>query len=527
MPKRLPIPQLLVAIVSLGVAISPLAAQQGAGRSAKTAGGPLVAVTRESTGLERLSPGAEGVPPTVDAAIRKAEAHLQNGKRRYESGDMEAARIEFDLAVDALLSVADAGPGRTRLEAKLAETAEAIHQYDVSGLGAGEQDPESDFENSPLDEIPELTFPIDPKLRNQVAEELKATVSQLPLEVNDEVVRYIDYFSSGRGQKIFLNGMRRAGRYRAMIRRIFDEEGIPQELIHLAQAESGFSPKAVSRAQAVGMWQFILSRGAEYGLRRDKDKDERRDPEKATRAAARHLRDLYTKFGDWYLAMAAYNCGPLNVQRAVERTGYADFWELRRRNVLPAETSNYVPIILAMVILAKNPAHFNLPEVMEEPSLDYSTVELKAATHLDLVADVTGVPVAAIRDLNPSLLGSIAPAGHALHVPAGADASVLSALELIPPERRTSWRLYRTGEGDTLERIAARFHTTPKQIVQVNHALTADVEAGRLLVVPAAPAQAKVASKKRVSRKPAAAATRKKSAAAPKPAAAAKSVAAR
>ena len=160
-----------------------------------------------------------------------------------------------------------------------------------------------------------------------------------------------------------------------MIQRILDEEGVPQELIHLAQAESGFIPRAMSSKAAGGMWQFVKFRGQEYGLTQTKYTDERMDPEKATRAAARHLHDLYNQFGDWYLAIAAYNCGPGAVQRAVERTGYADFWELRRRAVLPAETTNYVPIILAMTIMEKNAAEYGLTGIQFDPPIEYDTVD--------------------------------------------------------------------------------------------------------------------------------------------------------
>ena len=178
---------------------------------------------------------------------------------------------------------------------------------------------------------------MDPKLKTKVREEVQATVSQLPLSVNDAVLGFIHFFS-GRGRRTMIAGMERAGRYRPLIQRILDEEGVPQELIYLAQAESGFLPRAVSNKQATGMWQFVKFRGREYGLMQTPYSDDRLDPEKATRSAARHLRDLYTKFGDWYLAIAAYNCGPGNVEKAVERTGYADFWELRSRRTLPIET---------------------------------------------------------------------------------------------------------------------------------------------------------------------------------------------
>jgi len=229
----------------------------------------------------------------------------------------------------------------------------------------------------------------------------------------------------------------------------------------------------------------VLWRGQEYGLMRTKSTDDRLDPEKATRAAARHLRDLYTEFGDWYLAMAAYNCGPLCVESAVERTGYADVWELRRRNVLPRETSNYVPIVLAMVIMAKNPAQYGLLEVETDPPLEYSTVELDAPAHLQLIADITERPVSEIRELNPALLSTVAPAGYTLRVPSGAGGAVLSALELIPASRRTGWRFYRVAEGDTLDSVARLYRTTRQQLAAANPSAQDICEPGSMLIVPA------------------------------------------
>ena len=189
---------------------------------------------------------------------------------------------------------------------------------------------------------------------SQGASRIKTTHSDLPLMMTDQVAGYITYFS-GRGRGTFERAFSRSGRYHDMIVATLKQEGVPQDLIYLAQAESGFHPIAVSRVGARGIWQFMGSRARGYGLSHNMWVDDRQDPEKSTRAAARHLKDLYNQFGDWYLAMAAYNSGPGTVQAAVKRTGYADFWELYRRNVLPKETRNYVPIILAVTIMTKNP----------------------------------------------------------------------------------------------------------------------------------------------------------------------------
>ncbi len=302
-----------------------------------------------------------------DATIQTAIRRFQAGKRAYQANDVANARQEFDRAIDLMLEAGEQGLiDRQQFERQLDEMADSIHRYDLADLGAGAVVDQGKFEKAPLEDILQMTFPVDPKLKDKVREQVAATTSQLPLSVNDAVLGYINYFSN-RGRKTLLFGLQRSGRYRPMIQRILDEEGIPQEIIHLAQAESGFIPRAVSRAAAGGMWQFLKWRGNEYGLKQTAYTDDRMDPEKATRAAARHLRDLYHEFGDWYLAIAAYNCGPGTVQKAVERTGYADFWELRSRGVLPAETTSYVPIILAMTIMEKNAAEYGIEGFQLDP----------------------------------------------------------------------------------------------------------------------------------------------------------------
>jgi membrane-bound lytic murein transglycosylase D len=214
--------------------------------------------------------------------------------------------------------------------------------------------------------------------------------------------------------------------------------------------------------------------------------DDRMDPEKATRAAAHHLRDLYHEFGDWYLAIAAYNCGPVVVEKAVERTGYADFWELRSRGVLPAETTNYVPIILAMTIMEKNAAEYGLDGIQLDPPLAFDTVETTAPTSLALVSDILDTPATEMAALNPAVLKGIVPEGYPLHVPKGSGNQLLAALQLIPAEHRNSWRVHRVGAGETLAAIGKRYAALPGSIVAANHLSSAQAAEGDLLLIPAA-----------------------------------------
>jgi len=358
-----------------------------------------------------------------------------------------------------------------------------------------------------------MTFPVDPKLKDRVKEQVEATASQLPLSVTDAVLGYINYFS-GRGHKTMIAGLERAGRYRPMIQRVLQEEGIPQELIHLAQAESGFLPRAVSLKAAAGMWQFVAWRGNQYGLKQTRYTDDRLDPERATRASARHLHDLYNIFGDWYLAIAAYNCGPVVVERAVERTGYADFWELRRRNVLPVETTNYVPIILAMTIMSKNAAEYGLEGVVPDSPVEYDTVEVTSPTHLALVADLTEAPMTELLELNPALLRGVAPGGYALHVPKGTGSTLSASLELIPAERRASWRMHKVATGETLASISRRYGMSPGAIAAANGLTAASFASspasGERLVIPAVYREDRAPVRRTAGKRPAASSSAKK-----------------
>jgi membrane-bound lytic murein transglycosylase D len=443
-----------------------------------------------------INPYIQQVPPLLlttprppkhqllaDSKVRRADEAFQRGKKAYPN-DIETARREFDTAIDSMLDACDSNPqDREEYEAHLDEMVDQIHRMDLSGLGASAEVEPGRFEKAPLEDILQMTFPVDPKLKTRVFDQVSATVSKLPLSVNDSVLGYINYFSN-RGHKTIIAATERSGRYRPMIQRILDEEGVPQELIHLAQAESGFIPRAMSRKAAGGMWQFVVFRGNQYGLAQTKFTDDRMDPEKATRAAARHLHDLYSEFGDWYLAIAAYNCGPGAVERAVERTGYADFWQLRSLGALPQETTNYVPIILAMTIMEKNAAEYGLENLQLDPPLQYDTIQTTAPTSMALIADITEAPQAEIAELNPAVLRGTAPANYLLHVPKGTGTPLVAALQTVAAEHRDSWRMHRVGAGETLASISKRYGSTTGAILTANKLAAADAVEGDRLVIP-------------------------------------------
>src|SRR5262249_14539439 len=304
----------------------------------------------------------------VLATIAAAEKAYESGQINYKAGHLDAAKQDFNRAVDILMQGPVSVKADDRLQQEFDKITGEINKLEMNAFKAGDGFTEQMAEPAPIDEANLATIPVDPNVKAKAEAGLKITQAQsdLPLMINDYVAGYINYFSTG-GRGVFERAVIRSGRYRDMIARIFRQEGLPQDLIYLAQAESGFHPLALSRARARGMWQFMSSRGVGYGLRRSWWVDDRQDPEKSTKAAARHLKDLYNQFGDWYLAMAAYNSGPGNVQQAVHRTGYVDFWELYKRDVLPKETKNYVPIILAMTIMSKNPSHYQLNTLQLPP----------------------------------------------------------------------------------------------------------------------------------------------------------------
>src|ERR1700688_4002714 len=482
---------LLVTAATVGIPGSTIASA----RTDKTAKKAVAPVTQEMPVLPLDNPARRNMiwltTPVTDprqTLIRKVEEKFASGEQNYKAGHLEAARKDFDEAVDWMLQSGYDPNSDPQLSELFHRVVDTVYTYELQAFRAGDGFNEAPAVPAPIDEVAEMTFPVDPRLKARAEEAAKNISHDLPLTVNDEVLSFLNFFQTPRGRAIVETGLRRAGRYRGMIARVLSEEGVPQDLIYLAQAESAFQPTALSRAGARGMWQFVAYRGQEYGLRHTWWLDERQDPEKATRAAAQHLRDLYKIFGDWYLAMAAYNCGPGNVQKGIERTGYADFWELYRRNVLPRETKNYVPIILALTLIAKDAPHYGIQAEPESP-VATDMVKPGRAIDLRLVAETIDVDVATLRTLNPSLLRMATPDDpeFVLHLPVGTAATFSAEIADIPPDKWVSWRRHRVESGEALTSIAKKYRVTPGAIAAANDLEAGTgVEAGEKLIIPAA-----------------------------------------
>jgi membrane-bound lytic murein transglycosylase D len=437
------------------------------------------------------------IPDGRTLLMARVQEKFASGEQNFKAGHLDAARRDFNDAVDWMLESGYDPNGDPRLSELFRHVVDSVYTYELQAFRAGDGFQETPAVPAPIDEVAEMTFPVDPRLKDRAEQAAKNTSHDLPLTVNDEVLSFLNFFQTPRGKAIVETGLRRSGRYRDMISRVLREEGVPQDLIYLAQAESAFQPLALSRAGARGIWQFVPWRGNEYGLKRSWWVDERQDPEKATRAAAQHLRDLYGLFGDWYLAMAAYNCGPGNVQKGVERTGYADFWELYRRNVLPRETKNYVPIILALTLIAKDAAHYGVQTDLDQP-VPSDVVKPGRAIDLRLVAETIDVDAETLRSLNPSLLRMATPDDpfFELHLPKGMAQKFSAEIADIPPEKWVSWRRHRVEAGETLTSLAKKYHVTAPAIAAANSLGRSDVlSPGDKLIIPASQPAAEAKSR--------------------------------
>ncbi|MBA4312666.1 MAG: hypothetical protein C0417_08550 [Chlorobiaceae bacterium] len=309
------------------------------------------------------------------------------------------------------------------------------------------------------------------------------TTTSVPLVINGHVEKNIEFFC-GKGRRHFEHWLYKGGFYFPMMRKIFREEGVPEELMHLSMVESGLNPIARSWAKAVGIWQFIKGTGKLYGLQGNFWFDERRDFEKATKAAARHLKDLYTEFGDWYLALAAYNSGAGRVFRAIRKSGSKDFWKLRP--FLPKETRNYVPQYIAVTAMALDPEGYGFSVVPSE-SLAFDYVNVDGSLDLSVLAKCADTDVGTLKDLNPELLRWCTPPGmndYKLRIPAGKQSIFSENYTAIPSSEKRDWIVHKVRKRESLASIAKRYGITSDMIVEANRLPSKAIKAGKELIIP-------------------------------------------
>lgn len=425
----------------------------------------------------------------VRQLIAQVEAAYATGEADYRRGLLAQAKREFDRAVDLMLTSGIDIKANPELSDEFDKIVDQVNALETEALKQGNGFVPKE-EITPAEAATDVTFTVDPNLVAKARADLATTKSDLPLMVNDYVAAFINFFAyTQKGHNTLEHSFQRSGRYRAMIQRVMAEEGVPQDLIYLAVAESGFQPRAINGAsRAGGMWQFMPS--GNYGLIRNQYVDERFDPEKSTRAYARYMKFLYNQLGDWYLAMAAYDWGAGNVQRAVQKTGYGDFWELYKRHNLPAETQNYVPEILAAIIIANHPEQYGFTDVTLDPPVLTDTVTVNDSIDLRLVSDMVGAPVDELEALNPSLLRRATPPDTVfdLHLPAGTATLFNERLARVPEGKRNSWRYHAVVAGDTLDSVARAYRVSAAELAAANHLGEGEGLAGKgALVVPAAP----------------------------------------
>ena len=427
--------------------------------------------------------------------IARAEDHFRKGKLNLEDNKRNQAREEFDRAVDSILESGFDVRASQRLQTYYLELVERIYREEVPlqqptaptstqlvAQNTQDQDQKTPppsqvgfrdqkFEPSPLDDLSKLVLT---EREKEVSGEDLAALEQAKKNVNFTftlnplIQQFINYYQ-GRNRGTMENGLRRSGQYMKLARKIFVEEGVPVDITWLGQVESAWKPKAVSWAAASGLWQFIPSTGRMYGLRQNAYIDERNSFEQATRASARHLKDLAKRYnGNWELAMAAYNTGAGNIDRAISRAGSANFWMIYP--YIAQETRNYVPNILAVILIAKNPEKYGFKGIKPDAPMSYDVVQVPTATGLQLIADATDSSIDYIRAINPELKRDITPRGdtYNVRIPAGRAKQFASLIQRIPPERRESARLISVAPGEDWQSIANRTGINAAQLQAMN-----------------------------------------------------------
>ncbi len=438
-------------------------------------------------------PGPVEDPVTV--LIAQSEQHFEAGQRALTDGHLEAARDEFNRAIDVLIDSPYGGRTEPRIREQFDRLVDRVSAIEVKALADGDGFTEKSYESASIDDLLALssTFgePVPPpELHDIVQMDLRTTPHDIDIPLNSKVLSYIELFQ-GRLHDFIEEGLDRGAQYVPMIQRVFKQQGLPEDLAYVPLVESAFKPDALSRAKAKGMWQFMTGTGAENGLRTNWYVDERSDPEKATLAAAKYLHELGNAFdGDWHLALASYNGGPGRVERAVERSKTDDFWKLAASGrYLPRETREYVPMVLAAMVIAANPGEYGFKVDPPDPT-PVDEVTLSKPVDLRLVAEWTGTTIDEIQDLNPELRRWTTPvhdSAYTLNVPAGTADLVRVHLLESGDQDLASLQWYSVRRGETLSSIARKLKVSRTDLAQANELRTsARLRVGQRLIVPVA-----------------------------------------
>jgi membrane-bound lytic murein transglycosylase D len=435
------------------------------------------------------------VQDPVLTLIETSDQHFKTGQKELEQGHAEAARQEFDKAVNVLLESPYGARTEPRIREHFDRLIDRISAYEVKALAEGDGFTEKKYEPASIDELLALsaTFtqpPATPELKRTVESDLQTALHDIPIPLNQRVLSYITLFQ-GRLHDFIQEGMTRGAKYLPMIQHVFRAEGLPLDLAYIPLIESAFKPNALSRAKAKGVWQFMSGTGRENGLRLDWYIDERSDPEKATVAAAKYLSTLAEMFdGDWHLALASYNGGPGRVQRAVKRGRQTDFWKLAaaKTRYLPRETREFVPMILAAIVVAKNPQQYGFELDTDDDSFEYDAVTLSSPVDLRRVAEWSGTTIDEIQALNPELRRWTTPVrdtAYELKVPTGSADVVLARLAESAPADLATLNYYTVKRGETVTTIARKLKVNRTDLAEANYLrTTARLSVGQQLMVP-------------------------------------------
>jgi len=429
-------------------------------------------------------------PDPVVTLIALSDQHFKAGQRELELGHVEGARLEFDKAVNVLLESAYGGRSEPRIREHFDRLVDRISAYEVKALAEGDGFTEKKYEPASIDQLLAMSATLAPEASPEVeqAAQTDPVIHDVPIPLNARVMAFIQLFQ-GRLREFIQEGLERGSKYLPMIQDVFRAEGLPLDLAYIPLVESAFKPNALSRAKAKGVWQFMRGTGVENGLRQDWYIDERSDPEKATIAAAKYLNTLAKMFdGDWHLALASYNGGPGRVQRALKQSRTSDFWALSAKTrALPRETRDYVPMILAAIVIARNPAQYGF-DFQVEPVVTYDTVTLPRPVDLRRVAEWTDTPIDQIQALNPELRRWTTPVrdeAYELKVPPGTAPVVHSQLQDASTQELASLRWYSVKKGETLATVARKLGVSRTDLAEANYLKTsARIAAGQKLMVP-------------------------------------------